>query len=326
MKLWSFLRALVPIALLATEASAYANPGACSGACWSHDPSVVRRTSDGVYFRFETGSKIGIWKASALTGSWVYQGAAIPAGSIINLTGKDDLWAPDVQKVGDQYIMYYTVSSFGSQNSAIGYATSATMEYGSWTDHGSTGVTSDSSKTYNAIDGNLISDTSGNYYLNFGSFWGDIYQVKLNSAATKASGTPYQIAFNSTGSQALEGASMYYRSGYYYLFFSSGICCGYNTALPAQGEEYKIFVCRSASVSGPFVDKNGKSCTTANGGTLVLSSHGNVYGAGGQGVFADPTYGTVLYYHYADKTKGLADANYQFGWNTVTWSSGWPSV
>lgn len=234
--------------------------------------------------------------------------------------------APDVQKVGDQYIMYYTVSSFGSQNSAIGYATSTTMEYGSWTDHGSTGVTSDSSKTYNAIDGNLISDTSGNYYLNFGSFWGDIYQVKLNSAATKASGTPYQIAFNSTGSQALEGANMYYRSGYYYLFFSSGICCGYNTALPAQGEEYKIFVCRSASVSGPFVDKNGKSCTTANGGTLVLSSHGNVYGAGGQGVFADPTYGTVLYYHYADKTKGLADANYQFGWNTVTWSSGWPSV
>ncbi|KAH7140119.1 endo-alpha-1,5-arabinanase [Dactylonectria estremocensis] len=326
MKFWSFVKALLPVALLATEASAYADPGSCSGACWSHDPSVIRRTSDGVYFRFETGSLIGIWKASALTGPWVYQGAAIPKGSIINLTGKDDLWAPDVQKVGDQYIMYYTVSSFGSQNSAIGYATSTTMEYGSWTDRGTTGVTSSSSNTYNAIDGNLIVDQSGNNYLNFGSFWGDIYQVKLNSAATTASGTPYQIAFNSTGSQALEGASMYYRSGYYYLMFSSGICCGYNTALPAQGEEYKIFVCRSTSVSGPFVDKAGKSCTTQNGGTLLLSSHGNVYGPGGQGMFADPTYGTVLYYHYADKTVGLADANYRFGWNTVSWSSGWPSV
>lgn len=231
-----------------------------------------------------------------------------------------------MQKVGDTYIMYYSVSTSGSQNSAIGYATSSTMEYGSWTDHGATGIKSDSSKTYNAIDANLIADQSGNYYMNFGSFWGDIYQAKMNSAATKVAASAYQIAFNSTGSQALEGSFMYYRSGYYYLFFSSGACCGYTTSLPAQGEEYKIFVCRSTSVSGPFVDKAGKSCVSGNGGTLVLASHGNVYGPGGQGVFADPTYGTVLYYHYADKTIGLADSQYQFGWNTVTWSSGWPSV
>jgi arabinan endo-1,5-alpha-L-arabinosidase len=30
----------------------------------------------------------------------------------------------------------------------------------------------------------------------------------------------------------------------------------------------------------------------------VLASHDNVYGPGGQGVIADPSLGSVLYYHY----------------------------
>lgn len=78
-------------ALLSATVQAYGNPGACSGQCWSHDPSVVRR-DDGTYFRFETGSKIGIWKAPDLVGPWTYQGAALPSGSKINLKGNDDLW------------------------------------------------------------------------------------------------------------------------------------------------------------------------------------------------------------------------------------------
>ena len=85
----------VLIALVASFtalARAYSNPGTCSGQCWSHDPSVIRRTSDGTYFRFETGTRIGIWKSPSLTGPWTYQGKAIPNGSIINLAGNTDLW------------------------------------------------------------------------------------------------------------------------------------------------------------------------------------------------------------------------------------------
>lgn len=87
------LRGLTALLAAAPAAvAAYPNPIACTGSsCWSHDPSVVKR-SDGKYFRFETGSKIGIWSASSLTGPWTYQGAAIPAGSSINLAGNDDLW------------------------------------------------------------------------------------------------------------------------------------------------------------------------------------------------------------------------------------------
>ena len=88
--------------------------------------------------------------------------------------------APDVHQIGNTYYMYYAVSAFGTQNSAIGVATSTTMEVGSWTDHsGSVGITSDGADTYNAIDPNLI-QVGSTYYMNFGSFWGDIYQTVMD--------------------------------------------------------------------------------------------------------------------------------------------------
>lgn len=239
---------------LISTAAAYANPGACSGECWTHDPSVVRR-SDGTYYRFSTGSKIGIYSASSLSGPWTFEGAAIPDGSSIDLTGNDDLWAPDVILKGSTYILYYAVSSFGSQSSAIGYATSTTLEYGSWMDHGSTGVASSTGKNYNAIDPAVILGADGNYYMSFGSFWGDIYQTELSSAATKNAGSATQISYTSSGTHAREGSFMYYRSGYYYLFWSEGQCCGYDTSMPASGAEYKIMVCRSTSPTSGFVGK-----------------------------------------------------------------------
>ena len=160
--------------------------------------------------------------------------------------------APDAHIVDGLYYVYYAVSTFGSQDSAIGLATSATMEAGSWTDHGSTGVASTSAKTYNAIDPNLI-DVDGSYYLNFGSFWDDIYQVPMNSAATKSSSASYNIDYDPSGDHAVEGSYMYQYGDYYYLFYSAGICCGYDTSMPAAGQEYKIKVCRSTYVSGGFV-------------------------------------------------------------------------
>lgn len=127
------------------------------------------------------------------------------------------------------------------------------MEVGSWTDHGATGIASSSSKLYNAIDPALLIDGS-NYYLSFGSFWDDIYQVKMASPPLKAGGSAsYNIAYNSSGTHAVEGSNIFSYDGYYYLLFSSGICCGYDTAKPTTGAEYKIMMCRSSSATGSFV-------------------------------------------------------------------------
>ncbi|KAI7153988.1 hypothetical protein KC349_g7956, partial [Hortaea werneckii] len=73
------------------------------------------------------------------------------------------------------------------------------------------------------------------------------------------------------------------------------------------------------------VDASGNACTNG-GGTLVLGSHGNVYGPGGQSVFNDPSEGPVLVYHYVDTTIGYADGDKRLGINKIDFSSGWPVV
>ncbi|TKA30790.1 Arabinan endo-1,5-alpha-L-arabinosidase A [Salinomyces thailandicus] len=305
---------------------AFADPLACSGTCTdTHDPTLIQRDSDGTYFRFATGGGIPIYSATSLTGSWTYLGEVLPSGSSIDNSGSDDAWAPDVHYVDGTYYLYYAVSSFGTQVSAIGVASSSSMDAGSWTDHGSTGVESTTGDDYNAIDPNLIVVGSSNY-LTFGSFWGDIFQTEMASdALTTAGGTPYNVEFNATSPQPSEGPYVFEYGGYYYLFFSSGTCCGYDTSRPAAGDEYKIMVCRSTSVTGAYVDATGTACT-ASGGTLVLGSHGTVYGPGGQSVYDDADYGPVLVYHYVDTTIGYADADKQLGINVLDFSSGWPVV
>lgn len=269
------------LAVFGQPVSAYSDPGSCSGACWAHDPSVVQRASDGLYFKFNTGGSMEIVTSSSLAGPWTIQGYVLPSGTSITTAGQTtDLWAPDVSKVGDLYHLYYSVSTFGSQNSAIGLATSSTMDPGTWTDKGAIGVTSSSSKNYNAIDANLL-QVGSSYVLSFGSFWGDIHQVSLNSAATKSASSAYQIEYNPSGTHPCEGSFIYYYSGYYYLTWSQGICCGYDTSKPATGAEYKIMMCRSTSATGGFVDQNGADCLTG-GGSILLESHGTVYGPGGQ--------------------------------------------
>ncbi|GKZ24406.1 hypothetical protein AbraIFM66951_001299 [Aspergillus brasiliensis] len=316
---------LAALAILPGLAYAYANPESCSGLCVVSDPGLMRRVSDGKYFRFSTGGEITYATSDSLNGPWEGVGSVVPSGSKIDLAGNTDLWAPDVHYIEETYYLFYAVSTFGSQSSAIGLATSTTMDLDTWTDHGSIGVASSSGKLYNAIDPNLIK-ADGTFYMNFGSFYDDIYQVKLNSAGTKTAGSAaYNLAFNATGDHSEEGAYMYQYGSYYYLFFSSGACCGLDTDRPAAGEEYKIMVCRSTKATGGFVDKNGNDCQ-ASGGSPVLESHGTVYAPGGQGVFDDPEYGTILYYHYINTEIGYADGDKQFGWNVITWSDGWPSV
>ena len=166
------------------------------------------------------------------------------------------------------------------------------MEVGSWTDLGSTGVTSSRSKPYNAIDGNLI-EVNGTYYLSYGSFWNGLYQVQMNGtpAAVVPSASASQLSYNSAD-KAQEAAYVFQSGNYYYLFYSKGSCCGYDKDRPARGKEYRIMVCRSSRATGGFTDKAGTACQSG-GGTVVLESHDSVYGPGGQGVFEDPINGPV---------------------------------
>ncbi|KAH0355146.1 putative arabinan endo-1,5-alpha-L-arabinosidase A, partial [Aureobasidium melanogenum] len=325
MKLVTILSGVVS---LAATVLAYSNPLPCSGTCGNaHDPSLIRRTSDGTYFRFSTGGGIAVHTASSAQGPWVYKGQVLPNGANVANSGKTDLWAPDVSLVGNTYYLYYTASAFGTQNSVIGLATSPSMDVGTWSDKGSTGISSDSSKSYNAIDANLVK-VGNQYLMNFGSFWHDIYQVEMNTTpntVNSKAGGAYNTIFKPAGTHDIEGSYMINHNGGYYMFFSEGICCNLDKNRPAAGQEYKIKVCRSNSATGGFVDQTGKSCTNG-GGTLVLPSHGNIYAPGGQGVYNDPVMGWILYYHYVDTNIGYADGQKLFGVNKIKWVNGWPTV
>ncbi|KAK5173289.1 uncharacterized protein LTR77_001970 [Saxophila tyrrhenica] len=325
------LFAVLPLlSLLTPLITAFSSPLPCTGTCTNtHDPALLQRGSDGTYFRFATGGRLPIHTSPSLTGPWTYVGDVLPeGGSSIDNPGADDAWAPDVHEVDGTYYCYYSVSSFGTQDSAIGVATSSSMDPGTWTDHGATGLSSSEGDDYNAIDANLVVQADeGEAHLAFGSFWGDIFTTTLASSLLTISGdaSPVQIELNNTGTRPSEGAYIHQRDGSFWLFFSSGICCGYDGDRPAPGEEYKIMVCKSDAVEGPYVDADGTSCLS-NGGTLVLGSHDNVYGPGGQGVYADAEYGDVLYYHYVDTNIGYSDGQKQLGISVIDWSSGWPVV
>ena len=86
----------------------------------------------------------------------------------------------------------------------------------------------------------------------------DLYQVDLTSNFESTTGSTKQVAFNSTSPQPEEGSFVWKHGSYYYLFFSSGLCCGFNaSALPPAGNEYKVRpvlfhrICSSGSLMSP---------------------------------------------------------------------------
>lgn len=334
-RIWQLLAAMFALAMASPLTERVPQTGKCTGACEGsvHDPSVVYREDTKTYYRFTTNDKINIATAPHISGPWTYQGAALPDGSSIDLPGRMDLWAPDVFNVNGTYHLYYSVSQMGSKNSDIGVATSTTMDSGSWTDQGSLGIPQ--SKEYNKIDANVFQHSlESPFLLNFGSFWGQIYQVPLTNPPVKIDGDVVHLEENDSARPAglvqgaTEGAYMFQWNNYYYLFFSSGNCCNdLEGGLAPPGEEYKVMVCRSSQSSGGFVDEQGKDCLSENGGTLVLGSHDDVYAPGGQGVMWDPQQNSVvLYYHSVRPSVGYTYYDFFFGWNRLEFSSGWPVV
>ncbi|KAF2437171.1 endo-1,5-alpha-L-arabinosidase [Tothia fuscella] len=294
-----------------------------------HDPSIVQGP-DGAYYSFSTHGLVSISRAVSLDGYWEHIGSVLTRQSIIDLPGRNDTWAPDVSKIGNTYYCYYSISTFGSQNSAIGLATSQTLLPGSWTDHGAV-LESGKDKRYplnatNGIDANIfVDEKSGEVFLNYGSFWSDIWQFKLlkDLKGLDWSWPPKQLSFEPKGTNPEEGASISENKGWYYLWVSHGVCCGFNTTLPVKGEEYEILVGRSKTHYGPFVDREGKDMKNG-GGSVVYGSHEYVYGPGGQGVLKNYNGRDVLYFHYVPTYVSYIDEDKRLGWDYIEYVDGWP--
>ena len=292
-----------------------------------HDPTMAEE--DGTYYVFSTGDPAGNIgngniqiRTSRNLRDWSYTGtvfAAKPAWITNTLGSIPNLWAPDISYFNGLWHLYYAGSSFGSNNSVIGLATTPTLDPGSpryhWTDDGLV-FRSTSSDNYNAIDPSLVTGADGARWLVFGSYWSGIKLIALDSATGKpATSTPaiYSIAAKPFPDPE-EGAGIVYHDGYYYLFAAVDTCCR------GISSTYHIQVGRSVSVTGPYADAEGTAMSDG-GGTEVQGTDAGMIGPGSPFVFVTRGGQDWLVYHYYD-AYSAGDAWLQI--RPLIWVGGWP--
>ncbi|KAH7114972.1 glycosyl hydrolase [Dactylonectria estremocensis] len=308
-----FVSGLAAFAMASAVNAQYPNPRPVSGNTFTHDPTLVTAPSGGYLMAF-TANGVGL-KSSTDRTNWRDAGAAFPNGApwtTMYTKGDLNLWAPDISYHNGKYMMYYSASSFGSRNSAIFLATSTTGASGSWTNQGEV-IRSSDNDNYNAIDGNLIVDTDGKWWLSFGSFWGGLKLIELDPSTGKRKGTDMtSIAARPNNGGELEAPFITKRGNYYYLWVSFDRCC------KGKDSTYRIMVGRATNIKGPYVDKSGKQMMQG-GGTQIMAAHDQIRGPGHNAVFTDND-SDVLVYHYYDATRGDA----RLGINLLRYDNGWP--
>jgi len=294
------------------------------GSLGIHDPSAVIEC-EGLYYVYGTGqgilSKSSTDKTYWVTGPGVFANPpSWTTNAVPGFTG--DFWAPDISYFNGQYHLYYAVSTFGSQVSAIGLATNPTLDPGDpnyqWTDQGPV-IESTTGSAYNCIDPSVTFDASSNLWMSFGSFWTGIKLVQLDAATglrNTTNTTVYSLATDDAASgDPIEGSYLYHYGNYYYLFVNWGTCCD------GLQSTYNIRVGRSTGITGPFLDRNNVNMLSS-GGTLFLQTTGKFIAPGQVGIINEN--GTYYFgYHYLDADAGGAPT---FDLEPLSWTSdGWPA-
>ena len=296
--------------------------------CVIHDPSTVIK-SGSTYWVFGTGVGISVYSSHDRR-HWKPEPpvfAAAPPWTAAAVPQKTDLtyWAPDIRRVGSRYFLYYAVSTFASNVSAIGLATSPTLQSPHWTDLGIV-IRSGARSRYNTIDPCVISDAHGGLWLSFGSYWSGIKLVALNPSTGKPAKPNPPIfslaAHPQDPADSIEASCICAHHGFYYLFVNWGSCC--------RGEQstYNIHVGRSRAITGPYLDQAGRDMRTGGGtpflGAVLADAQGPAeVGPGHAGVLSD-TDGEwfTCYYEWARDRAGLPILNLQ----KLVWGpGGWPT-
>ena len=297
-----------------------------------HDPVMTKEGN--TYYLFSTDPGIKFYSSTDMK-TWkladrVFQSEPIWARSVApGFNGH--LWAPDIIQRNGKFYLYYSVSAFSKNTSAIGLVTNKTLNPASpdykWVDQGIVIQSIPGRDLWNAIDPNVVVDEQGTAWLSFGSFWGGLKLFKLNAEWTKPAEPqewhtiarrerPAFTDDRSSGPGEIEAPFIYKKGAYYYLFSSWDKCCR------GKDSTYKMMVGRSKDVRGPYLDKTGKDLAMGGGSTLLAGTE-KWPGLGHNGVYNFDGKDYTVFHAYETTDNGLQKLKIaELYWD----QDGWPFI
>lgn len=275
------------------------------------DPSIIKG-EDGYFYLYATEDirNLPIHRSKDLV-NWEFVGTAFTDATRPDFEPEGGIWAPDINKIGDKYVLYYSMSVWGGEwTCGIGCAVSDRPE-GPFKDCGMM-FRSNGIKVQNSIDPFYIED-NGHKYLFWGSFRG-IYAIELSEdgLSLKSGSSPVQIA-----GTAYEGTYIHKRGGYYYMFASIGSCC------EGLKSTYTTVVGRSTSLFGPYLDKKGQSMMD-NHHEILIHKNDSFVGTGHNSEIVSDNAGTDWLFYHAVSVANPDGRVLML--DKIDWIDGWPSV
>jgi arabinan endo-1,5-alpha-L-arabinosidase len=279
-----------------------------------HDP-VMAKEGD-TYYLFSTGPGITFYSSNDMQ-TWKLEGRVFPGNPTwaldIASTFNGHIWAPDILHHNGKYYLYYSVSAFGKNTSAMGVTINKTLNPASpdykWQDQGIVLQSVPNRDLWNAIDPAVIIDEQGTPWMSFGSFWAGLKLVKLNPDLISIA-EPQEwhtiakrersvlINDNEPGPAQIEAPFIFRKGDYYYLFVSWDLCCR------RENSTYKMAIGRSKDIRGPYLDKDGNDLAKG-GGTLLLAGDENYYGVGHNSAYTFDGKDYLVFHAYEAADKGL---------------------
>jgi arabinan endo-1,5-alpha-L-arabinosidase len=306
-----------------------------SGDLGVHDPCTIKAGDS--YYLFATGGRRGRGIVPAYTSTnlreWTRDGFVferLPAWAAEEVPRARNAWAPDISYFNGKYHLYYSLSSFGVNNSVIALATNQSLDPSSpdyqWVDEGLVVRSRAGEDDFNAIDPNLVIEDEKNVWLAWGSFWGGIMMRRIDPQTGKLStdditlhklaARPRNNKYNTPPVEGAIEAPFIVRHGdYWYHFVSWDFCCR------GARSNYKVVVGRSPKVTGPYIDKAGEPMSDGGGTLLIEAATDQWRGAGHPAVYQEN--GTdYLFFHAYSADNGRSRLHI----STIAWKDGWPKV
>lgn len=285
----------------------YANPVVPTNCA---DPGVARDGDRYVMACTSGNSATGFpLRTSSDLVHWSSAGAVFPSGTRPSW-GSGDFWAPEIHRVGDHWVVYYSARS-GDGSLALG-AAYADDVLGPYTDLGAP-LLHDPSP--GVIDAHFFEAPDGRRFLTWkidGNAVGastPIYIRPLADDGLSFTGSRTQILTNDRSWEGglVEGQWMIHHEDTYYLFYSAN---GYATS------RYAVGVARSSSPTGPF---------TKLGDPILTTNH--AFGGPGHGsVLRGPSGEWVHVYHsWLAGSIGGSPGRVALV-DRIHWRDGWPRM